>query len=95
MFASSGCRPPSLPGLRPNVESQSDAGRKDIDLQSVKLAGKQLSKEQYQRTDKKLIIKDPPSGSFDAEIEVQIKPQVGYSTSCAPKQCLSEDPNIT
>ena len=51
------------------------AGRKDVTLKSIKLAGKQLSAEQYERTDKKLIVRNLPSGSFEAEVEVDIKPQ--------------------
>ena len=50
-FASSSSSNPLLPGRRPKAESQAGAGCKDINLQSVKLGGKQLSKEQYQRTD--------------------------------------------
>ena len=62
------------------------AGRKDVQLKSIKLGGKQLAPEQYERTDKKLIIKNLPSGSFEAEIEVHLKPQVWDGW----RQCLAE-----
>ena len=55
------------------------AGRKDIQLVSVSVEGKQLGKEQYERTDKKLILKGLPSSDFKVDIEVQIKPQVHRS----------------
>ena len=39
-----------------------------------------MSKEQYERTDKKLILRNLPSGDFTVDIEVQIKPQVRLSS---------------
>lgn len=54
-------------------------GRKDIKLVSVKVAGKQLSSGQYQVTDKHLVIGNLPSGNFDVEIEVDIKPKENTS----------------
>ena len=55
------------------------AGRKDIKLISVKLAGKQLSSGQYEVTDKHLIIESPPSGNFVLEVEVAVKPKENTS----------------
>lgn len=55
------------------------AGRKDIKLVSVKVAGKQLSSGQYQVTDKHLVIESLPSGNFDLEIEVDVKPKENTS----------------
>ena len=55
------------------------AGRKDIKLVSVKAAGKQLSSGQYQVTDKHLVIENLPSGKFDLEIEVDVKPKENTS----------------
>ena len=46
---------------------------------SVSVAGKQLSQDKYERTDKKLILKGLPSGDFKVDIEVKIKPQVGIA----------------
>ncbi|KAL3133720.1 hypothetical protein ABBQ32_008210 [Trebouxia sp. C0010 RCD-2024] len=54
-------------------------GRKDIKLVSVKVAGKQLSSGQYQVTDKHLVIEALPSGNFDVEIEVDVKPKENTS----------------
>ena len=47
-----------------------------MQLQSVSLGGKQLAARQYERTDRKLIVRDLPPGSFDLEVEVHLKPQV-------------------
>ena len=55
------------------------AGRKDIKLVSIKVAGKQLSSGQYQVTDKHLVIDSLPSGNFDLEIEVDVKPKENTS----------------
>ena len=52
------------------------AGRSDIRLVSVKVAGKQLSDSEFKLTDKKLTVSSLPSGSFEVEIETDIKPQV-------------------
>ena len=46
---------------------------------SVKAAGKQLSSGQYQVTDKHLVIESLPSGKFDLEIEVDVKPKENTS----------------
>ena len=46
---------------------------------SVKVAGKQLSSGQYQVTDKHLVIESLPSGNFDVEIEVDVKPKENTS----------------
>ena len=43
---------------------------------SVKVAGKQLSDSEFKVTNKKLTIPSLPSGSFEVEIETDIKPQV-------------------
>ncbi len=51
------------------------AGRSDVQLASVKVGGKALSEADYERTDKKLVIKNLPEGSFELEIETVIKPQ--------------------
>ena len=61
----------------------SHAGRKDIQLVSVSVGGKQVGKDQYERTDKKLILKGLPSSDFTVDIEVQIKPQVRHSAMAA------------
>ena len=55
------------------------AGRKDLKLVSVKVAGKQLSSGQYQVTDKHLVIEGLPSGNFDLEVEVDVKPKENTS----------------
>jgi aminopeptidase N len=55
------------------------AGRKDIKLVSVSLAGKQLSSGQYQVTDKHLVIETLPKGDFDLEVEVDVKPKENTS----------------
>lgn len=47
-----------------------------MSLQSVKINGQELSKDAYERTEQELTILKPPSGSFELEIEVDIKPQV-------------------
>ena len=52
------------------------AGRSDIRLVSIKVAGKQLSDSEFTLTDKKLTVPRLPSGSFEVEIETDIKPQV-------------------
>lgn len=52
------------------------AGRKDIKLVTVKVAGKELQSSEYELTDKKLTLSSLPAGEFEVEIEVDIKPQV-------------------
>ena len=42
----------------------------------VKLAGKALSPEQYELSEKKLVLPEPPSGTFELEIETEINPKV-------------------
>ena len=61
------------------ASSATHAGRKDIKLVSVKLAGKQLSSGQYQVTDKHLVIETPPKGDFELEVEVDVKPKENTS----------------
>ncbi len=51
------------------------AGRKDIKLVAVKVAGKELQSSEYELTDKKLTLSKLPAGEFEVEIEVDIKPQ--------------------
>lgn len=55
------------------------AGRKDIKLLSVRLAGQQLSSGEFEVTEKHLIVKSPPSGNFDLEVEVEVKPKENTS----------------
>jgi len=52
------------------------AGRSDVELVSVKVGGKALGADDYERSDKKLVLKNLPEGSFELEIETDIKPQV-------------------
>jgi hypothetical protein len=59
-----------------------DAGRKDIKLVGVKVAGKALAADQYDLTDKKLTLINLPAGAFEAEIETEIKPQARSSARC-------------
>lgn len=50
-------------------------GRSDVSLVGVKVAGKEWPKDKYEVTPKFLTIKELPSGDFDVEIDVDIKPQ--------------------
>lgn len=45
-------------------------------LMSVKVDGAAVSETNYQVTEKKLVIRNLPKGSFVLEIETGIKPQV-------------------
>lgn len=59
-----------------------DAGRKDIKLVGVKVAGKALAADQYDLTDKKLTLINLPAGAFEAEFETEIKPQARGLAQC-------------
>ncbi len=54
------------------------AGRKDIKLVAVKVAGKELQPSEYEITEKKLTLSKLPKGEFEVEIEVDIKPQASF-----------------
>lgn len=45
-------------------------------LMSVKVGGKALDPSEYTVSEKKLTLSSPPSGDFELEIDVDIKPQV-------------------
>lgn len=51
-------------------------GRSDVRLVSLKVAGKTLGDDEFQLNEKKLTILSLPEGSFEVEIETDIKPQV-------------------
>ena len=51
------------------------AGRKDVKLVGVKVAGKALQPSDYDLTDKLLTLSKLPQGEFELEIDVDIKPQ--------------------
>lgn len=51
------------------------AGRKDIKLVAVKVAGEARGTDSYELTGKKLTLSGLPKGAFELEIETEIKPQ--------------------
>mmetsp|Transcript_7416 Transcript_7416/g.21902 ORF Transcript_7416/g.21902 Transcript_7416/m.21902 type:complete len:899 (-) Transcript_7416:562-3258(-) len=64
----------------PNYEGTSPPeiflnGRKDVKLLSVKVDGKALSESDYKLTPESLTISSPPSGTFQMEIETELRPQ--------------------
>jgi aminopeptidase N len=64
----------------PNYEGSSPPeiflnGRKDVKLVSVKVDGNALSESDYKLAPDSLTILSPPSGSFQVEIETELKPQ--------------------
>lgn len=58
------------------------AGRKDIKLLTVKVAGKELQPSEYDLTEKLLTLSKLPKGEFEVEIKVDIKPQASSSQNC-------------
>lgn len=50
-------------------------GRSDVTLVSLKVGGQEWPQDKYEVTSKFLTIKGLPSGDFDLETEVDIKPQ--------------------
>ncbi|KAK9785425.1 hypothetical protein WJX73_000376 [Symbiochloris irregularis] len=66
--------------FKPNYQGDSPPevvlnGRKDLKLQSVKVDGKDVPQEQYEVSEKLLMIRGLPKGPFNLQIETQIKPQ--------------------
>ena len=59
-----------------------DAGRKDIKLVTIKVAGKEVQSSEYELTDNKLTLTSLPAGEFEVEIEVDIKPQASPPQIC-------------
>lgn len=70
------------------------AGRKDIKLVAVKVAGEARTADSYEMTEKKLTLSGLPKGAFELEIETEIKPQVwqilrtGLSCLCMRGQAV-------
>ena len=46
-----------------------------LELESVRLDGRQLEAKQYQRTDKELVISAPPAGPFTLETVTYCNPE--------------------
>jgi hypothetical protein len=62
-----------------SLQTAPPAGRKDVKLVAVRVAGKQVSPEDVELSEKKLILSGLPAGQFEVEIDVDIKPQVSMS----------------
>ena len=62
--------------IEPNYHSNSDLELKgrDINLISISINGKKLDSNDYDLSDYKLVIKDPPSNKFELKIESIIDP---------------------
>jgi len=54
-------------------------GRKDVQLQGVRVNGAVLVEADYELTERSLLITAPPAGDFELEITTLIKPQENTS----------------
>ena len=60
-------------------------------LVGIKVAGKALEASEYSVSEKKLTLCSPPSGDFELEIDVDIKPQARmlHAASCCTRSTTS------